>query len=147
MGGRPGVAEKVSLVPVQCKGSLFVAGALAIYIPTSLSINMSPRSDVLMLAVDDLRPELSCVDMPGYPMPPRLHTPNICALAAESLVLGALPRPFAQLEACMGGRVRHGALQPFERPGGECQRVRGAAWHRRRAHAQPAPAEWLARQL
>lgn len=42
--------------------------------------------DVLMIAVDDLRPDLSCTDLPGY-QKPKLYTPNICALARDSLVL------------------------------------------------------------
>ena len=47
---------------------------------------VAARADVLMLAVDDLRPELACFEVPGA-VRPTLHTPNICGLAKESLVL------------------------------------------------------------
>ena len=42
--------------------------------------------DVLMIAVDDLRPQIECVDLPGA-VRPTMHTPNLCKLAADSLVL------------------------------------------------------------
>lgn len=46
------------------------------------------RKNVLMIAIDDLRPQLSCVSMPGAVRPKQgMHTPNMCALAAKSLVL------------------------------------------------------------
>lgn len=44
------------------------------------------RKNVLLVSVDDMRPELSCVDTPGFDHP-RMHTPNICELASNSLVL------------------------------------------------------------
>eukprot|EP00947_MAST-08B_sp_MAST-8B-sp1_P003771 g3771.t1 len=45
--------------------------------------------NVLFLSVDDLRYEIDCIPMPGTVRPAAigLHTPNICALANESLVL------------------------------------------------------------
>ena len=44
------------------------------------------RHDVLMIAVDDLRPQLACTDVPGT-VRPTMHTPHICELAGDSLVL------------------------------------------------------------
>ena len=58
--------------------------AMALMIATASAA--ASRHNVLMLAVDDLRPELACTDLPGYHKP-RLHTPNICSLAQQSLVL------------------------------------------------------------
>ena len=57
--------------------------------------------DVLMIAVDDLRPELACTDMPGYARP-TLHTPHICALARKSLVL---QRSHVAMSTCSPSRT------------------------------------------
>jgi hypothetical protein len=48
----------------------------------------NPRKNVLLIAVDDLRPQFSCLDAPGTvrPNPEGMVTPNVCALAADSLV-------------------------------------------------------------
>ena len=43
-------------------------------------------TDVLMIAVDDLRPQLACTDVPGT-VRPTMHTPHICGFANDSLVL------------------------------------------------------------
>ena len=43
-------------------------------------------NDVLMIAVDDLRPQLACTDVPGT-VRPTMHTPHICGFANDSLVL------------------------------------------------------------
>jgi len=45
--------------------------------------------NVLFFAVDDLRPELTCYEGADFPSPvhPKMHTPNIDALAAKSLLL------------------------------------------------------------
>jgi hypothetical protein len=53
---------------------------------TLLAMPLAAPMDVLMLAVDDLRPQLACFDVPGTVRPP-MHTPNICNLAKDSLVL------------------------------------------------------------
>ena len=42
-------------------------------------------TDVLMIAVDDLRPQLACTDVPGT-VRPTMHTPHICGFANDSLV-------------------------------------------------------------
>ena len=54
--------------------------AAAVVLKTERSKN------VLFLAVDDLRPQLDCTDMPGT-IRPHMYTPNLCRLANESLVL------------------------------------------------------------
>ena len=47
----------------------------------------NPRKNVLLLAVDDLRPQFSCLDAPGTVRPDGgMRTPHVCALAADSLV-------------------------------------------------------------
>ena len=43
-------------------------------------------NDVLMIAVDDLRPQLACTDVPGT-VRPTMQTPHICGFANDSLVL------------------------------------------------------------
>lgn len=43
---------------------------MLINIISSLAIVMATRHDVLMIAVDDLRPQLECFDMPGAIKPP-----------------------------------------------------------------------------
>jgi hypothetical protein len=46
------------------------------------------KMNVLMIAVDDLRPQLACVDAPGSVRPNGgMHTPNICAFSKDALVL------------------------------------------------------------
>jgi len=45
------------------------------------------RKNVLFLSVDDFRPQASCLEMPGILPKRQMHTPNICKLAKESLVL------------------------------------------------------------
>ncbi len=42
--------------------------------------------NVLLLSVDDLRPQLNCTDAPGTIRPP-MHTPNLDAFSKQSLVL------------------------------------------------------------
>ena len=44
------------------------------------------RWDVLMIAVDDLRSELSCSGPKGFDTHP-VHTPHLCDLAKDSLML------------------------------------------------------------
>lgn len=51
-----------------------------------LAASATSRKDVLMLAVDDLRQQLSCTENPGT-VRPAMHTPHLCNLAADSLVL------------------------------------------------------------
>merc|ERR1719160_102980 len=76
-----------------------VVGCLAVaaqksYCPDGCPSNPQPpvaapkgAKNVLFFAVDDLRPELEIFGgVPGTPMP-KMHTPNIDALAAKSLVL------------------------------------------------------------
>jgi iduronate 2-sulfatase len=47
----------------------------------------NPRKNILLLAVDDLRPQFSCLDAPGTVRPDGgMHTPHVCKLAGESLV-------------------------------------------------------------
>ena len=54
---------------------------------TLIAINVAAKKlDVLMIAVDDLRPQMECVDLPGA-VRPTMYTPNICKLAKSSLVL------------------------------------------------------------
>ena len=44
--------------------------------------------NILFIAVDDLRPQLACMDAPGTVRPTGgMHTPHLCGLANESLVL------------------------------------------------------------
>ncbi|XP_053381970.1 iduronate 2-sulfatase-like [Mercenaria mercenaria] len=64
----------------------------------------SARKNVLFFAVDDLRPELTCFEGPDFPSPvhPPMHTPNIDALAARSLVL---KRAFVQQAVCSPSRT------------------------------------------
>lgn len=44
------------------------------------------RMNVLLLSVDDLRPQLDCTDSPGT-IRPEMKTPNLDAFSTESLVL------------------------------------------------------------
>ena len=47
----------------------------------------SAKMNVLFMMSDDLRPEISALKEPGDSMYPRMKTPNIDQLAAESFVL------------------------------------------------------------
>ena len=62
------------------------------------------RPNVLMIAVDDLRPELGCFVGPDFPSPthPMIHSPNIDALAAHSLLL---KRAYVQQAVCSPSRT------------------------------------------
>ena len=59
------------------------------------------RRDVLYITVDDLRPQLGCTEAPGT-VRPYMHTPNLCRLAAKSLVLS---RSQAALATCSPSRT------------------------------------------
>lgn len=58
----------------------------AIFGLLSLGAIAKPKN-VLFLSVDDLRPEMNCISHRGFDVPSNMHTPNICALAKDSLVL------------------------------------------------------------
>jgi len=52
----------------------------------ALATASATQLNVLMIAVDDLRPQLDCLEVPGT-IRPKMITPNICKLAADSLVM------------------------------------------------------------
>jgi iduronate 2-sulfatase len=58
-------------------------------VATLASTPLDVQKDVVMIAVDDLRSQISCLDAPGSirPLDVGMHTPNICNLANQSLVL------------------------------------------------------------
>ena len=63
------------------------AALVALFAASTATQHASGKNmDVLMIAVDDLRPQIDCVDLPGA-VRPKMHTPNICKLAKDSLVL------------------------------------------------------------
>ena len=47
------------------------------------------KKNVLFLVSDDMRPQISAYEGPDFPsqIHPKMHTPNLDALAAESLLL------------------------------------------------------------
>ena len=109
-------------------------------------------TDVLMIAVDDLRPQLACTDVPGT-VRPTMHTPHICGFANDSLVLlrsqvhrvGALSGTDERVGAEVGDLVRHRALQPHVRER-ESQPLRVGARHGARQDAGGAAARRLGRE-
>ena len=62
------------------------------------------RKNVLFFAVDDLRPELGCYLGRDFPSPiyPKVHSPNIDALASKSLLLR---RAYVQQSVCSPSRT------------------------------------------
>ena len=44
------------------------------------------NKDILLIAIDDLRPQLACTEVPGT-IRPTMSTPHICALAGDALLL------------------------------------------------------------
>lgn len=64
----------------------------------------SSRPNVLFLVVDDMRPQLGCFEGPDFPAQPhpRMHTPNIDALAARSLLL---KKAYVQQAICSPSRT------------------------------------------
>ncbi|KAH3705274.1 iduronate 2-sulfatase-like [Dreissena polymorpha] len=68
--------------------------------------------NVLFFAADDMRPELTCYEGPDFPSPvhPPMHTPNLDALAAQSLLL---KRAYVEQALCSPSRT---ALLTGRRP-------------------------------
>ena len=64
----------------------------------------SSMKNVLFFAVDDMRPQLSCYLGPDFPSPvhPKMHTPNMDALAARSLLL---KRAYVHQAVCSPSRT------------------------------------------
>jgi hypothetical protein len=62
------------------------------------------RKNVLFLVSDDMRPELTCFSGADFPSPvhPRIHSPNLDALAAKSLLL---KRAYVQQAVCSPSRT------------------------------------------
>ena len=62
------------------------------------------KKNVLFFAVDDMRPELGCYLGPDFPSPvhPKIHSPNLDALAAKSLLL---KRAYVQQAVCSPSRT------------------------------------------
>ena len=62
------------------------------------------KKNVLFFAVDDMRPELTCYMGDDFPSPihPPMHTPNLDALAARSLLL---KRAYVQQAVCSPSRT------------------------------------------
>ena len=62
------------------------------------------KRNVLFFAVDDMRPELGCYLGPDFPSPvhPKIHSPNLDALAAKSLLL---KRAYVQQAVCSPSRT------------------------------------------
>ncbi|XP_046561435.1 iduronate 2-sulfatase-like [Haliotis rubra] len=62
------------------------------------------NKNVLFLVVDDLRPQLGCYEGPHFPSPthPKMHTPNLDALAKKSLLL---TRGYCQYAVCGPSRA------------------------------------------
>lgn len=62
------------------------------------------RMNVLFLVADDMRPELGAYLGPDFPTPvyPKMHTPNLDALAAKSLLL---KRAYVQQAVCSPSRT------------------------------------------
>ncbi|XP_046563742.1 iduronate 2-sulfatase-like [Haliotis rubra] len=70
------------------------------------------RKNVLFLVSDDMRPNIGAYDGPDYPSPvhPKMHTPNLDALAARSLLL---KRAYVSVALCSPSRT---ALLTSRRP-------------------------------
>ena len=79
-----------------------LAGVLLFISLYLVPINFAAKN-VLFFAVDDMRPQLSCYLGQDYPSPvhPKMHTPNIDALAARSLLL---KRAYVQQALCSPSR-------------------------------------------
>ena len=62
------------------------------------------RKNVLFLVSDDMRPELTCYSGTDFPSPvhPSMHSPNLDALAAKSLLL---KRAYVQQAVCSPSRT------------------------------------------
>lgn len=75
----------------------FPLGLIAVFCAAFLSIEpASARPDILMIAIDDLRPMLGCYG------DPRAKTPNIDRLAARSVVFD---RAYCQFAKCGPSRL------------------------------------------
>lgn len=63
----------------------FVCTVLALLV----SNKISAKKNVLFLVSDDMRPQINAWEGPDFPAPvhPKMHTPNLDALAAKSLLL------------------------------------------------------------
>ena len=55
----------------------------------------SKHRDVILMIADDMRPDTACTSVLGTTSGP-MHTPNICALADESLLLTRFNVAFAE---------------------------------------------------
>ena len=51
--------------------------------------NVLSKKNVLFLVADDMRPQINAYEGPDFPsqIHPKMHTPNLDALAAKSLLL------------------------------------------------------------
>ncbi len=69
--------------------------------PCALSAD---KKNVLFFVSDDMRPELTVYDGPDFPSPvhPKMHSPNLDALAAKSLLL---KRAYVQQAVCSPSRT------------------------------------------
>jgi len=67
---------------------------LLLYLPSPMVAIIPNPKNVLMIVVDDLRPQLECQNLPGTTRP-HMHTPHICNLASQSLHLMQNHAPMA----------------------------------------------------
>jgi len=81
--------------------SWFSTSILVLCMVDQTMATMPTPKNVLMIAVDDLRPQLECQNLPGT-VRPHMHTPNICSLASQSLHLMQNHAPMAH---CSPSRV------------------------------------------
>ena len=79
-------------------------GLFLAFLITCVSVAHGAMKNVLFFAIDDMRPELSCYMGPDFPSPihPTMHTPNIDALAARSLLL---KRAYVHQAVCSPSRT------------------------------------------
>ena len=82
----------------KCSASLILSFCLIYNVRTSIE-----HKNVLFLAADDMRPDLGCYvnSHPGFTSPP-MHTPNLDALAARSLLF---ERAYTQQALCSPSRT------------------------------------------
>ena len=93
------MASTMALLP-----ALLLGAQPSLHDPTALVEPSRPAQrprDVLLLSIDDLRPQLSCTESSNFDKPP-MHTPNLCKLASTSLVLG---RNQVAMATCAPSRV------------------------------------------